>query len=469
MLAVRVDTPVGQSSAVTNALASLTTTVNVSDAAAPTSGQKLVATSPTTAAWQSDDWLHIIKEGGCVGDGVTDDSVAWAAAVATGRNIYIPEGYSILTSTGVTLAQGQAIKGDSWIRVTETGSAGRAPNGGSNIIWGATTGNCISISAAFASNYLSHISVVQKVGTTPTSGAGISVGDNTNRVYNVLLENVVVNGCYNGFHIFGKVNSNVYVNCCAWTYVNAGIYINSAVPYGGGFWMGTYVYGHSTQSINSVGILCDSFDTCLMANTTIAGGGKGMWLRGNVGICYQMTITNLVIENQIGNSPLQIGDGTYGSQDCIISGLHIWDNTATYAMVIGAQSTRTTISVGNSSNTHNITDSGVGTKLTDFSSSVGTITLSGSYTKLRGVTVPNLTVSSTATYQDIQGNTFTNAPSINAAAWATSIIKNNIGLADILTSIAATPLYKGQLSTVAGAIYMAVATASSADWKQVSN
>jgi hypothetical protein len=402
------------------------------------------------------------------GDGVTDDSINWAAAVATGRNIYIPDDCSILTYTGVTLAQGQMIRGSSWIRVTDTGAAGRAPNGGSNIIWGATTGNCISISTEFASNYLSNFSIIQKIGTTPTIGAGISVGDNTNRVYNVRLENVVVNGCYNCFYLFGKINSNVFVNCCAWTYVNAGIYINSAVPYGGGFWMGTYVYGHPTQSTNSVGILCDAFDTCLLSNTVIAGGGKGLWIRGNVRTCYQMTITNLVIENQIGNSPLQLGDGTYGCADCNISGLHIWDNTSNYALVIGPQSIRTTISCGNSTNTHNITDSGVGTKLTDFSSSIGTILLSGSYTKLRGVTTPNLTISATATYLDVQGNTFTNAPSISSVVWATSIIKNNIGLADILTSISSTPLYKGQISIVTGSIYMAVATSSSSDWLKVS-
>jgi hypothetical protein len=59
-----------------------------------------------------------VKEFGAVGDGVTDDTAAFTNAIATGNNVYIPEGvYQIdpsqsgTTTTGFSLASGQKILG----------------------------------------------------------------------------------------------------------------------------------------------------------------------------------------------------------------------------------------------------------------------------------------------------------------------------------------------------------------------
>jgi len=68
-------------------LKSATTTVSVSAAAAPTSGQVLTATAGTTAMWQTPSLVSAsgvctLEQFGAVGDGVTSDQAAFEAAAA---------------------------------------------------------------------------------------------------------------------------------------------------------------------------------------------------------------------------------------------------------------------------------------------------------------------------------------------------------------------------------------------------
>ncbi len=57
-----------------------------------------------------------VKDFGAVGDGVADDTVAFAAALATGKSVFIPDGTYLITSELTVSSPGQMIFGAGWGR-----------------------------------------------------------------------------------------------------------------------------------------------------------------------------------------------------------------------------------------------------------------------------------------------------------------------------------------------------------------
>ena len=55
-----------------------------------------------------------VKDFGAVGDGVADDTTAFASALATGKSVFIPDGTYLITSSLTVSTGGQAIFGEGW-------------------------------------------------------------------------------------------------------------------------------------------------------------------------------------------------------------------------------------------------------------------------------------------------------------------------------------------------------------------
>lgn len=110
-------TATGLTSGITNALKSATTTVDVSAATAPSSGQVLTATSSTTATWQT------------------------PSATSTSKIVFATD-YSVNTRyTETTASSGTLTYDDNGLKInTSSTSGGRARN-----IWTLAGGNAAAI------------------------------------------------------------------------------------------------------------------------------------------------------------------------------------------------------------------------------------------------------------------------------------------------------------------------------------
>lgn len=78
-----------------------------------------IAAGVNVTEWES------VKANGAVGDGVTNDTAAFTAAIATGKTVYVPNGTYLITADTLTLNASQTIFGNGEKSVLKTTGNGR--------------------------------------------------------------------------------------------------------------------------------------------------------------------------------------------------------------------------------------------------------------------------------------------------------------------------------------------------------
>lgn len=461
-------------SEVASALRTTTTSVNVSNAAAPTVGQVLTATGGTAATWQTigggyNDFIDPCIDGDCVGDGTTNDDGPWQEIISQGYNIYLPWGKYFRLSQQTVLTKAQSIIGPGW--------------GSAAIYWDNPTQDCVTFDPASWSNnntlqgfYIKHYSAV--VGSAPpTAGAGIAVSSPSSQVGNIRVSDVHCSYLYDGFRFTGQNNSNKFRDCSAYNTGRAGYFFDCSVPYGAGSFTNCTAGFDSAYATGRTGFLIRGLDTTDFYGTRVIGGECAVNILGSTGTCWNIMFHGLHAENQRGTGyALSVGTSTSEVRNCYVTDYHFAPADSTVkSAYIGTKAINFRLAGANISTSNgNIVDYGLRTQLLDIiaennNSNLVGLDIYGDGTRVNGCVFPgNFTTYSSASDLDIQGNDFNGTQTIHANSWASpSIIKNNRGIADILASIGSTPLYIGQIAIVAGVGYMAVGTASAADWKQV--
>jgi len=153
-----------------------------------------------------------VKDFGAVGDGTTDDSVAFANAVATGKSIFVPKG---TYKCGFSLATGQRIYGEG-----ARGETTLTP-----------TGNNATVIIISATSVAKQHCTIENLGIlNPNSFTGCTgiwfQGTNVSTINdNHFVENVYVSGVQLGVYVTGRLILSTFINveittCSTALYVN---------------------------------------------------------------------------------------------------------------------------------------------------------------------------------------------------------------------------------------------------------
>jgi hypothetical protein len=132
--------------------------------------------TPRTLANRFADVLNV-KDFGAVGDGITDDALAFQNAANHGGDIKIPYGTYRL-STGITIPSGSFFYSDSF--------AAYNPALGANLVFDLSVATCVTLVGGSGSCGLSRVSILRATGTPPAGSIGVLVS----KCYNPTIEYV---------------------------------------------------------------------------------------------------------------------------------------------------------------------------------------------------------------------------------------------------------------------------------------
>ncbi len=411
-----------------------------------------------------------------VSTGITvyhDDTAAIVAALATGKHTYLSAGDYHTTSIITIFTNRQTLAGEGMFTRTYLNASIIYPR--------SLTADVIHLYASSAPALIG-LRILQS--GTATAGAGIVVGQTGTRTSSSRIRYVSVAGTYDGLIIRDGFTNMVRSSSFGGTRRRT-IWINTPIPEGNNKFVDVGV-GGATGVSGTVGIYIDGADH---NEWDFIWGGTGL----DIGIHLNSTYALIAEQNfdHIYLDDLQVTGikVTKGAFSCVSNSfaeLHMYlATTGCKGIVVetGAELTRfsgvTMIGLAGAG----VEDSGTRTILNDVhlrpsinsTNTYDAITLKAAsigakVTNCSGVySRYGLVVESGVTYATIKDNDFRNngtgAASIASGVMATCIIKDNQGLTNWLTSIAATPEAIGLEALVSGIWYKAIATSSTADWK----
>lgn len=325
------------------------------------------APNSSTSTGLPEGWVSV-ADYGAVGDGVTSDDAAFAAAVATKKHVYVPNGTitaqkHYLLSQTITVNKGQLIKGDwtmtadfSVIPTSMTSSSaiytallGSTPT---CLLFTGTTNFLFDLANPFAS--VEGLYVFQHASYVPTAGGAFRFGGNDtlafdrgNFINDTCIKNCTARNVYQGVYGYGQVYKNRLEGVTVNSAVAYGYCIEIAVPFGDLRW---HNFGSSSAGIANMYVkACDTSQFTMMwlpgspRNLWIAGDSTKQWTNGattySLG-CHQLSFTSIRAENATtttGNAIL-IGDGVGGVSRCTITNAELYSeqygafiNVGTYA------------------------------------------------------------------------------------------------------------------------------------------
>lgn len=397
-----------------------------------------------------------------------DDTQGFENALATGKNVYAPIGnyhttWALEITTDRQVLAGIGLFTQNWVN-------------GTSIYPRSLTDDVFHLYAASAPQLVGlrilHLG-------TPTAGAAIIVGRTGTRTNSARIRNVTTNGNYDGLII--RDGWNHHIENVAPAGIRRGIWINADVPEGGSEFKDIQASG---LGASGVGIYIDGTDWNLWSMVNAYGTLTAIEVNSTHGQVYGQKFNSVYLDDLNGVG-FKLTKGAYDCLNNSFEDLHMLIEGTT-GIIVGAGVEHARFSGGDLIGIVGlgVDDSGTRSVFNDIhirpaghnTNSYDAFTLraasvgakitgcSGNYSRY------GLVVEAGVTYATIQGNDFRNnntgAASIAAGVKATCIIKDNQGLTDYLTSIAATPDFVGQEALSGGQFYKAIGTSSSADWKQ---
>lgn len=401
-----------------------------------------------------------------------DDTAAIEAAYATGKHVYLPRGnYNVRRKLTFTTAY-QNMKG-----------AGSVYGG--TMIWSRVLSDDTLV---WKGNYsvLSYLCVAMDAALSPTSGAGIVLGDPTTAKVNITLRYASTLNMRDGLRI-DKVNNVQIEEIVISNPRRYAMHLKCAIPAGGGCVNRIILYLGSPSWVGSVlaGFYAEEMDTSRWSNININGAFPILMHFNATGVgLAQLMFNTVVLENQTASTThaikMEKSGGTH-LQNIFFENLEIQPVSGGPGTIeVGANVKKIFFS---NFTLESINGRGFDINGEDVHLANGAIlSITGVAEAIRinaGATNPHvsdvrgnffatgLSIANNVSGCVIHDNNFTGCTtggSIGTGVRATAKIHDNIGITDWLTSIAATPEFVKQEALVAGIWYRAKGTASTADW-----
>lgn len=163
------------------------------------------STTPRTLAARAAQYANVLDfNARC--DGVTDDTAAVNAALASGAAVIIfPPNATCYLPNGISVSAGKSLVGTSFQPNNPGSPVNFTP---SSVILTGPNVNCVTFSMSGTATQgarLSNLMIATNNAASPTSGAGVHV----NGGYNVLLDHVMVYNCFDGYYWQGVAAAGI--------------------------------------------------------------------------------------------------------------------------------------------------------------------------------------------------------------------------------------------------------------------
>lgn len=397
-----------------------------------------------------DGWVSV-ADYGAMGDGVTLDDAAFAAAIATTKHVYIPSGTlanrkQYLLSATIVPNEGQLVYMEGYSMAHYAGIAPFVTEWNSRmnyiptcLLFKGTTNFLFSMEKRHSR--LEGIYVKQHDSFVPTAGGHFSLGSSTLRPYEIQITRCNSEGAWDAYYAFGNLQFSRLFQLTATWYRHAAYTINVPSPWGDTEWAqlrtepGTYT--------GTIGLYIRQADTSRITDISIKGGDYPLWIAADTGNVDQLIILGMDIENSTNTvNPIRIGGGANNVRHVFINTLETYQGT-TGNMILGANTEGVTVNQAILRG-HRYVDYGIRNRLVNSEiHNLGTLT-TGNAIDLRGIDslvsatstkdyAVGLNLAAGANYAAISGNNFRNTTTptvLDAAAKATGRGVGNIGIAD---------------------------------------
>jgi hypothetical protein len=407
-----------------------------------------------------DGWTNVVTDHGAVGDGTTNDDTAFAAAIATGKNVYIPPGtlaspkHYLLTAT-LNPIEGQTIKMGGYstahygaITPFSTEWASQLSYIPTCILYTGQSNFTFNLNKRHVT--LDGIYVLQDRSYLQTSSGGhFKLGDLTYRNYETRILNCRSENAYKGLYAYGYNQTSFVDKFVVIHPTGIGIHVDIPVPWGDLIWSNIFIHPDNRvfSAANAIGLKVSACDTSRIMGITISGytTNKYLWLAGDTATIGQFKIIGAQIENaQASANNIVFGDGAHLVTDCVLTGLEthssydavLYMGTNSYGCTVQAEALRG----------YRYVDDGDRNKLINSRIHNYGSAKTGNAIELYGTDsivsnthcedfAASLHIAASGTYANIVGNNFRNttaalSATTDATAKATGRGASNIGLAD---------------------------------------
>lgn len=273
-----------------------------------------------------------------------DDTQAIKDAIATGKNVYIPEGnYNVTNwgddSTAIILSNhGQTIEG--------ANNTYNSPYYGAVLLVRSTATNMMRVTGNSVA--IRRVGFQRSGNSDSTAGAVISISNGTdacataaNRIAYPTLEDIFIQGPYGNSPRFydgirvEESNRGYYHNIKMSNILGRGVVIDTESPCGDNYFNNVAVYGDGSAN-TSIGMLITDADYNRYDNLKFVSLGQCLKLDPTNTNMYAQQFTEIGCENSIGTSSteaaIQIGDtGTYTTLYTILDSVEVNGGTTGYS------------------------------------------------------------------------------------------------------------------------------------------